>query len=280
VAGEYSSTLPVYLERPPSNELAGLVRRFWFLSAHTAGGIERILPIPWVHVIVNLGEPYVVERQGDRVVGRRFDSAFVSGLQRSYLLNTNPEHLFHVGAALEPFAWRVFGAEPFIDDVRDAAEVWPALGQMREALGPSPSPEQALDVLEAALIESLTGTELDALVVATSRAIEANPATRIGTIAHKVGLSSSALAPRFKRATGINPKQFADLHRFQEFLGLLATPGPLPTWTDLIAQSHYYDQPHFIRTFSRLTGLTPRRYLRALGEQGRASPAFVPPVTE
>ncbi len=268
----------MYVERTPASALVGLVRRLWFLSAHTPGGSERILPIPWVHAIVNLGDPYRVERQGDRIVGQQFDGAFVSGLQRSFLINSNPPHLYHVGAALEPWAWRAFGAEPYTDDVRDAAAVLPGLAQVRGVARAAASPEAALDALEAALLESLTGAGVDTVVVATARDIEDNPAQRVGDIADHVGVSRSALAPRFKRATGINPKQFADLHRFHEFLSMIAEPGR--TWTDLISRSSYYDQPHFIRTFTKFTGLTPRKYLRALGEDGRAAPSFVAHQTE
>jgi AraC-like DNA-binding protein len=75
----------------------------------------------------------------------------------------------------------------------------------------------------------------------------------------------------------VTAKAHADVIRFHALLAELAQPGPLPTWTELVGRSSYYDQAHFIRAFARFTGYAPREYLRHLGEAGRAAPAFVYP---
>ena len=73
----------------------------------------------------------------------------------------------------------------------------------------------------------------------------------------------------------MTPKAHADVQRFHQFLRRLAEPGDLPTWTELVASSSYYDQPHFIRSFTRFAGVTPRAYVKALGDDGRAEPSFL-----
>lgn len=269
---------PVYAEREPVEGLRGLVRRLWYLDAPTPGGVERILPIPYVHAIVNLGEPYEVLRRGDEPVGRAFPGAFVSGLQSAYLVNRNPERIRHVGAELEPFAWRALGMEPFADEVRPASGVLPALDGVRDDLLAAPSQhpaERALGLLEAALLAAAIGPAPDPVVVRVAGAIAADPDQRIGQVARRAGVRASSLAQRFRRATGTTPKAHADVHRLHRFLARLAAPGELPTWTEMVAETGYYDQPHFIRAFTRFAGVTPRAYLRALGEDGRAAPSFV-----
>lgn len=267
--------VPVYVERQPSPMLAGVVRRLWYLSAPSRGTTERILPIPYVHVIVNLGEPYEVVSHGETPVGLTCAGAFVSGLQSTYLVNRNPPHLHHVGAALEPFAWRAFGIEPFADEVRDAGPIMPALKAVGSVHAGGADPEAALAALDAALVESLSGVEPDPLAVAVTREIANDPDAPIGEIARRSGITPSSVAAAFRRSTGVTPKAHLDVQRFFQFLSALAEPGELPTWTELVSRSSYYDQPHFIRSFTRFAGVSPRAYVKALGEAGRAEPSFL-----
>lgn len=269
---------PVYAEREPVAGLRGLVRRLWYLDASTPGGVERILPIPFVHAIVNLGEPYEVLRRGDEPVGQVFTAGFVSGLQSRPLVNRNPAHLHHVGAELEPFAWRTLGMEPFADDVRPASRVLPSLDGVRadvHARSSHDPAQRALDLLEAVLLDAASGPAPDRGVVAVTAALAAEPGMRVGVAAAAAGVPASSLAARFRRATARTAKAHADVLRFHRFLDAISRPGPLPTWTEMVAQTTYYDQAHFIRAFTRLAGVAPREYLRVLGEDGRAAPSFV-----
>lgn len=263
------------IEREPSGSLIGLVRRLGYLDAPAPGTSERILPIPWVHAIINLGEPYTVLRHGETPIDRDFAGAFISGLQSTYLVNRNPARLHHVGAELEPWAWRAWGAEPVVDAVVDAEQVMPGIAAARRDALAAAGPAAAVDALERGLENALTGAHPDPVAAAIGRAIAADPSRRIGDVAREAGVDPASVARRFARATGTAPKAHARIHRLHRFLAQLSLPGPLPTWTALVADAPYYDQPHFNREFLRLTGATPRAYLAALGEAGRAAPSFV-----
>lgn len=235
-----------------------------------------------MHAIVNLGEPYAVLRSGRAEVGLTLEAGFVSGLQRTYLVNRNPARLRHVGAELRPHAFAALGMAPFAGEARPAAAVLPTLDGVRAALAPDASPDDCLDALEDALAvaRDASGVEPDAAVARVIDHLESHPDGRITDAAAAAGLAASSLAQRFRRATGTTPKAYADVVRFHRFLARLAEPGPLPTWTELIADTGYYDQPHFIRSFTRFAGLSPRDYLRILGEEGRVEPSFLYPEGE
>ena len=273
---------PVYVEREPRAELAPLVTKLWFLDVPTRGPIEWILPIPRVHAIVNLGEPYAVLRSGDTELGMTLEAGFVAGLQRTYLVNRNPERLRHVGAELRPYAFASLGMEPFAAEVRPASRALPALDGVRAALAPDAAPDECLAALEDALVAALaaSGAIADPTVARVADEIDRRPDARVADVAAASGVSAGSLAQRFRRATGTTPKVYADTVRFHRFLTRLAEPGPLPTWTELIADTSYYDQPHFIRAFTRFAGLSPREYLRILGEEGRVEPSFLYPDGE
>ena len=75
---------------------------------------------------------------------------------------------------------------------------------------------------------------------------------------------------------GVGPRGFAELVRFHRFILGLPIGSRLPSWADLVAESPYYDQPHFIRAFRRFSGYTPVEYLARVVEFGPDAASFVP----
>lgn len=271
-----------YIELPPSPDLAHLVTRFWYLRTPSPPPFERIVPMPFVHIIVNLSSTYRVVRRGTEPAGVSFASASasasVSGLQSSYLVNENPELIEHVGAELQPYGLRPFTTfEPsaITDRVLPADAVLPGIEALRDRIGRDPLPVEAVTVLESALRSRLRATAPHPAVVAAVRLIAEDPDRPIAELARLCEVSHTTLSAQFKRHCGVTPKTYSDVYRFHKFLGAVPRQGSMPTWTELLARAGYYDQPHFIRTFFRFTGMTPRAYYDAVKEFGLDYPSFV-----
>ena len=272
-----------YVELPPSADLAHLVTKLWYLRAPSPLRFERILPMPFVHVIVNLAEPYRVVRRGSEPVGDTFVSAFVSGLQSSYLVNENPAVIEHVGAELQPYGLRPFTTvdpSAVADRVLAADDVLPGIDTLRDRIGRDPLPVEAVPMPESELRSRLRDAPPHPAVVAAVRLIAANPDRPIAELARLCEVSHKTLIVQFTRHCGVTPKAYADVYRFHQFLGALPRSGPMPTWTELLSTAGYYDQPHFIHVFSRFAGMTPRAYYDALKEHGMEYPSFIAQVDE
>lgn len=267
-----------FVELEPSAELAPLVTRLWYLRAPSTLRFERVLPMPFVHVIVNLGEPYRVVRRGTESVDATFRGAFVSGLQSTYLVNENPQLIEHVGAELQPYALHALSQTPPVEvanTVKAVDAVLPGLERLRDAIGPSPLPVEAVTRLDSDLRRRLRPEPPHPAVVMAVRLIAADPDQLIVDIARQCGVSHKTLIVQFRRHCGVTPKAYADVYRFHRFLAALPRTGAMPSWGDLISRAGYYDQPHFIRSFARFTGLTPRAYYAAVGEHGLEFPSFL-----
>lgn len=310
-----------YDERAPSGVLADVVESIWYLRASSPERYEKILPLPAVHLVVNLGETYTVLRRGDRGEALVVDGPFMVGVQPAYVINENPAELHHVGARLRPervlalarehVGQEIVAAERVLPGVQAlVAEVRDALG--REAMGPDPAKSETteasdmrgehdhrgtsealgettaargfgrpaatvLDAVESHLA-AMVRTEYspDPLVDRALALMRERPGQPVSDIAAAVGVSHKTLIAHINRECGVTPKRLADVMRMHRFVSEIPSSPSLPTWTELAARAGYYDQPHFIRSFSRMVGSTPREYLEQQRRFERWAPSFVP----
>lgn len=81
---------------------------------------------------------------------------------------------------------------------------------------------------------------------------------RIDDVACQYGITSRYLQKLFLKHTGLTPKLYRRINRFQHSLRLLSKrETPL---TSIAYDCGYFDQSHFIREFKSFTGLTPSSY--------------------
>ncbi|MES2371425.1 MAG: helix-turn-helix domain-containing protein [Bacteroidota bacterium] len=78
-------------------------------------------------------------------------------------------------------------------------------------------------------------------------------------VASSHGMTTRHMHKLVYRYTGLSPKSFNKINRFQQSLRLIAeNKYPL---TSIAYDCGYFDQSHFIRDFKAFTGLTPSAYL-------------------
>lgn len=282
-----------YEERPVPSELKDVASRLWFLEAPRVRRFEKILPIPFVHLIVNLSDPYAVyDRSGASTqVGR----AFLSGIQTEYLVIESPPLIRHVGVELLPAALGAItdATGPGVANrVRDAPAIVPGLDRFVSEI-PFATPADALDRMTALLLKRVATSahRPDPLVLEALSAIDEDPSRPIGSLAPAT--SPRTLLSRFRHATGLSPKTYAQVVRFHRLVTTLAAPPPTTTstttaivraearattseWSAVAIGSGFYDQPHVIHAFKRFCGWTPMDYARRVAEFGSDAALFVP----
>lgn len=265
-----------YLERDPSGPLTAIAERLWYLRAPSPQPFERILPIPFVHLIINLSEPYTVRQRDGISVAQRVEGAFVAGIQHTVLINENPAVLHHVAIRLRPSGLVAFTGRSVGHEVVDAEALVPGITALRASILHA-SAADALDRFESQLVGWIRpGWTPHPALERALRMIEDDPTQRIADVAREVGISGKALIDLFTMHCGITPKRFAEIAQLHRFVNAIPPQAPIPTWTELVAEAGYYDQPHFIRSFTRFTGQTPRRYLESVRSTSGAAPSFLP----
>lgn len=265
-----------YEERPAPPGFEDSVSRLWYLEAPRERRFEKILPLPFVHVIVNLSEPYALyDRAG---APTPVDDAFVSGIQSSYLVIESPPVIRHVGVELLPGGLGAVtdaAASDVAHRVQDARLVIDGIDRLVRALGAGPDADAALSELSS-FIAARAPQSVDGVVQRALAMLHANTDRLIGDIADELGVSHRTLIARFRAATGLTPKAYAQMYRFHRLIDAVQAIDGDPDWTMLTGASGYYDQPHVIRAFRRFCGWTPTEYRRRVAEFGPDAAHFVP----
>ena len=81
----------------------------------------------------------------------------------------------------------------------------------------------------------------------------------IENVASRYGITSRYLQKIFLQYSGLTPKLFSKINRFQNSLKLVAKKGS--SLTSIGYDCGYFDQSHFIREFKSFTGFTPSAYM-------------------
>lgn len=253
--------------------LAEAVRELWFVRGPAPARYERIFPMTDVHLIVNLSPvPYRVLDAAD-APWRTLEAAFCSGLRSRFVVSRAPDRIVNAGAVVRADGLRLLGLDPerLAGDV--SSQPWfagPA------ALGPDAAADVVLDAIEQLLAGMLVADAApDPVVRDAIRHLEHDPSRSIGSLAAAHGMRHPAFDARFRRATGLTPKRYAELVRFHRLIDATPVAGEAP-WSELAADGGYYDQSHVIRDFKRFTGYTPAEYHRRVSAAGPDAVRFVP----
>lgn len=128
-----------------------------------------------------------------------------------------------------------------------------------EALGECDSLEGAAELFAARLRDRATGpVAVDERVRQACALIEASAGElRIAELATAVGLGIRQLERRFKRASGLSPKQYARIRRLRAAAAMLAGAEPV-NWAERAAAMGFADQAHLSHEVSTITGNSPR----------------------
>jgi methylphosphotriester-DNA--protein-cysteine methyltransferase len=80
----------------------------------------------------------------------------------------------------------------------------------------------------------------------------------IHDLADKLNYSERNIRRTFQKELGVSPKEMTDIIRFQNLLQEMRRTKPT-RFPEIAAQYGYYDQPHFINSFKRLYGMSPKQ---------------------
>lgn len=148
-----------------------------------------------------------------------------------------------------------------VADFRDLSD--DAVKTLYAKLLETPTWNKRVELVEAWLLNRLTLSErkLNKITVINDIMQEMTQSDffdNIENVASRYGITSRYLQKLFLQYTGLTPKLYSKINRFQHSLRLVTQKDS--SLTAIAYDSGYFDQSHFIREFKSFTGLTPSGY--------------------
>ncbi|MGL6161154.1 DUF6597 domain-containing transcriptional factor [Microbulbifer sp.] len=254
-----------YREQAPRAKLRPYINCFWAIDSAEAVTVrDRTLPDGCQEIIFNLDARVL------RDDGRGFSAnpavELVGQMTRPYEVLTRGRQRYF-GIKFYPHSFSPFTREP-ICDLRDQSIDLRALfgGEFERIIDGvfgKPEFESFVRLMENHLLRQLQSAGTHArgyrLVERAVRALFLPEPPAIKALCAELGVSDRHLQSRFRRHTGLSPKQLTKMIRFQKSFQYLADPRL--SLTEVAQHCGYYDHAHFAHDFKSLAGLSPSQYL-------------------
>lgn len=259
----------MHLTRRPGPSLRPFVERLWASDCSGAPARpttrrELVLPTGGTHLAIRVaGEAFRVYAGRHDPQGQAMGHAVVGGPRASAYCREAGSTARSVGAQLRVGATTgLFGVPAHELAGRHTAldDLWTDVPEVRDRLADAGTLDALLDCFEA-LLAAHVGA-VDTLPPAVSYALGRLAAgAPVGRVVQEIGRSHRCFIEQFRSTVGLAPKMHGRLARFGRAVHLLHA-GRDRAFAEVAATAGYADQPHFVREFVEMTGLTPGEYRR------------------
>ena len=255
----------------PKPPLSKHVEMLWYFEGYApASARERLLPTGTVELVFDLsGRPSRIFCDDTDEEGATFRGSVLCGPHSRYFVLDTSTPQTVAGIHFAPHGAARFFREPLYE-MRDRhvllEDLWgrAAATSIRDRILEAPSPGEKLRILEAALYERAlypVGESRHPAVEYALRQFADIP--RIGRVTDQLSLSPRRFIELFSQETGLTPKLFCRVVRFQSAIQSVRR-GPV-NWSAVAADCGYFDQSHFNHDFRAFTGLSPGQYAQLRG---------------
>jgi len=246
---------------PPSGPLKPYVKTFLFINSND-GADNRLLPDTSIVLAFRL-KGNIIDKSHD--AAQSLSTSVITGLRKSPRLLTYAEEtacllvIFKEGGAAAIFReplHELFSKSLSLNEIIPASQ----LEQVEEQLFEANDNKQRVTIVERFLLSRLDEQCADQMIAhAIQKIKQASGNIKIRVLAGDMAISLDPFEKRFRRITGISPKQFADTVRFRNLINQFSLTESL---TELALEAGYFDQAHFIKDFRTFTGMSPQQFFK------------------
>jgi AraC-like DNA-binding protein len=253
----------IYHRQTPSPATAHLVNCYWHIDSegNTEVATQKIVPDGYPEIILHYGDAYEINLTGEwQLQG----SYLLAGQLRSYFHLRNTGRSGMIGIKLQPSALtHLLG----IDQSKLSGSVVALPDEIQSTMA------TVISMLKPDLDSKVIFEKLDEIFenLATQAATDARPIDKaIALVIEKHGnlgldaltaatqCSERQLERLFQRFVGLTPKFYCRIVRLAYIFELMQEGDK--SWSDLVYDSGFYDQSHFIKNFKEFTGEDPSSY--------------------
>jgi AraC-like DNA-binding protein len=202
---------------------------------------------------------------------RLTDVALVGGIHSSFsgYLELYPG-VESFAVFFQPAGWSLLFKAPLLELTNRLFDVTAIAGSsvriLWNRMGEASTFERRVQIVEEFLLDRVPGAAAhNKMTRIANHIFRSHGACKISSLAGECALGQRQFERDFERETGITPKTFARIARFQAALDAKLT-SPRRTWLDIAHSFHYYDQMHMIHDFEKLGRAAPTEVIAQMGD--------------
>ena len=259
----------------PSPELRPYIESFWVFESPNgfpATDSSVVAPNGCSKLIIPCENSIVSVANGRAAISREQRLYFVGNRDSSTLLQSSSCKTSFIAIEFCPYgAFPVFGipmAETF-NGLWAADTLFDKWGrEIQEVLSNLQRVDQKVAFIQDELIHLLRKNDCrsDLVEHCVQLLKSSDGRMAIQQLAQQTGYSRRYLDLLFREHVGLSPKVLAGIFRFQRFYRKWATGQSFDLFKDDLYE-HYYDQSHFSKEFTKMTGYPPRKFFAEVSNE-------------
>jgi len=244
----------------PDSSIADFIECYWMMqSEDSTPKIEKIIPDGFTELIFNYKEVYKAKTDGKWHLQ---SPNLLAGQISSYFYLENTGITGSCAIKLKPAALtQLYGLnmESYLDKIVDL-DTLPnaALAELKNIVLPFQSAKHFKTKIDEYFIQLAKRADQNPLEHVLELIFNSNGMSPVSELVATAGVSERQLERLFKKYIGLSPKYYSRIIRFNYIFELIKSKES--SWTEIVYQSGYYDQSHFIRNFKAFTGEDPSSY--------------------
>ncbi len=234
-----------------------------FVPEHS---IERVVPTGNIFILIELDgfERKIFDKELNPA--GYFNKTWVSGMQQKYLNISSHQH-----SEMLIIQFKTAGAFPFLkipvnklnNTVRQSDIYFgESIITLRQDIIQQQHIHHKFEIVEQWLLEIFDENKLPPREITdVVEKLQSQPYSRHNELLTDYPKTNKHLIDQFKKYCGLTPKV---LHRIFRFNTLLAdiNQKEVIVWTDIVYETGYADQSHFIKEFQEFCGFNPGKYIQ------------------
>ncbi|AEW01060.1 hypothetical protein A4D02_13955 [Niastella koreensis] len=255
-----------YFEIKPGQQLQQYIKCYYVYESSSAVAFEdTVFPSGCMEIIFNLGtgnwqtqpDSAFITNPSIELWGQLNRPLPVRSIGRNTMLGVR--FYPHAAASILPDKASLFNNQ--VIDYRDISGK--SITTLQEQLQETRTWNKRIALLETWLLQQIeqAGKRLGKVAILNNLMYELRHQDvyeTMETIATRYGISARYMQQLFLQYTGLTPKLYSQINRFQHSLRLVTNRNT--SLTDIAYECGYADQSHFIKEFKAFTGTTPSGY--------------------
>lgn len=251
----------IYQKLSPSEPLEPFIECYWWIDSEGDQTVseEKIIPDGFPEMIFHYADPYEVNIDSG---WKPQTKALLAGqlTNHFYLRNTGASGM--IGIKWKPDALNhLFQLDmpPLVDQVIELPTTLGHLFTPLQSLRPGLATKQSLTMLDDHLAHLIQATQDTSPVSKAISLIHSSQGkTDIEQLSEQLHMSSRSLERHFRKSVGLGPKFYSRIIRLNHVFEMVQSGNR--DWADIVYQSGFYDQAHFIKNFKEFIGEDPSSY--------------------